>query len=404
MWVNSASATVWNKITPATNGVNGADIWKPHTVTPNTWTQISDVVTIPAGATSASIGPSLNSATSGTVYFWGMTVTPQMPGALIQAGTVTAAQIAAGTVTAAQIKAGTITAALLAAGIVVAGIVDSTTINAATFNGSIFNGLDFTIDSAGIFFYSGTPASGNLVMALTNSSGNDPYGNAYNAGFSSLAANGARINIEPAGGVSALNMLAANMVHNVAAPQIVGGSVSPGLANEICQLAMSSGKETNIALPDSEIILSTGAADGSSNPNIALQFGGNPVLTADQAEVSVAVPVVADTWHTMTLAGGWTVGSGGRARYRLGIENRVFVDVSGIVPGTTTDGTVIWVPAVGYSPLAGASQVLTADVQYVAAPAYGSGPSVKVGSGGILVENLRGTIASISFSGSYALD
>lgn len=162
VWVNSASATVWNKITPATNGVNGADIWKSHTVPVNTWVQISDVVTIPAGATSASVGPSLNSATSGSIYFWGMTVMPQVSGALIQAGTVTAAQ--------------------LAAGIVYAGIVDGTLIEGAQFVAYGANGQ--------ILAYSGPPAANNMVASISGAGGTDGQGTAYPAGIGSRDASG----------------------------------------------------------------------------------------------------------------------------------------------------------------------------------------------------------------------
>jgi hypothetical protein len=42
-----------------------------------------------------------------------------------------------------------------------------------------FEGMDFIINSAGIFLYSGTPAKGNLIFAITNQSGTDAVGNAY---------------------------------------------------------------------------------------------------------------------------------------------------------------------------------------------------------------------------------
>ena len=91
--------------------------------------------------------------------------------------------IAANSITATQIAANTITASQLAAGIVYAGIVNSTTVNAATFTGSVFEGTDFIINSSGAFFYSGTPASGNLVGSWAQTSGTDGYGNTYPAGL-----------------------------------------------------------------------------------------------------------------------------------------------------------------------------------------------------------------------------
>jgi hypothetical protein len=45
-----------------------------------------------------------------------------------------------------------------------------------------YQGTDFVINSAGSFFYSGTPAAGNLVLSEANGTGVDAYGNAYLAG------------------------------------------------------------------------------------------------------------------------------------------------------------------------------------------------------------------------------
>lgn len=45
-----------------------------------------------------------------------------------------------------------------------------------------FQGTNFTIDAAGIFFYSGAPAAGNLLIAIANTAGADPYGNVYAQG------------------------------------------------------------------------------------------------------------------------------------------------------------------------------------------------------------------------------
>jgi hypothetical protein len=52
-----------------------------------------------------------------------------------------------------------------------------------------FSGNDFEINSAGIFFYSGTPAAGNLISSYTNSAGTDGSGNAYLLGTTSYQNN-----------------------------------------------------------------------------------------------------------------------------------------------------------------------------------------------------------------------
>src|SRR5690242_14775933 len=46
-----------------------------------------------------------------------------------------------------------------------------------------FHGVNFIVSSAGIFFYSGTPALGNLNGSWTAAAGTDAFGNVYQAGI-----------------------------------------------------------------------------------------------------------------------------------------------------------------------------------------------------------------------------
>jgi hypothetical protein len=59
--------------------------------------------------------------------------------------------------------------------------------NSGTFRGTVvagsFQGTNFVINNSGMFFYSGVPALGNLVMALAPTSGTDAFGNAYIGGL-----------------------------------------------------------------------------------------------------------------------------------------------------------------------------------------------------------------------------
>ena len=52
-----------------------------------------------------------------------------------------------------------------------------------TVTATSFLGTDFVINSAGVFFYNGTPAPGTLTGSWANSAGTDAYGNAYPAGL-----------------------------------------------------------------------------------------------------------------------------------------------------------------------------------------------------------------------------
>jgi hypothetical protein len=56
-------------------------------------------------------------------------------------------------------------------------------ITGSVISGSTFEGTDFILNSAGFFFYTGTPAAGNLFASVTSSNGTDTFGNAYIQGF-----------------------------------------------------------------------------------------------------------------------------------------------------------------------------------------------------------------------------
>jgi hypothetical protein len=128
-------------------------------ITPNTWTQITAVITAPSSGVD-SAGPVFQTdaeVSTYTMYGQAVIALPQVPGGLIQAGTITAVQVAAG--------------------IVVAGIVDGTTMHTATLEVGA-SGTD-----NGVFVYDGVPNSGNLVISLAGQAGTDAYGNVYAEGI-----------------------------------------------------------------------------------------------------------------------------------------------------------------------------------------------------------------------------
>ncbi len=75
--------------------------------------------------------------------------------------------------------------------------------NNLTIRGTFF-GTDFIINSAGAFFYSGTPAHGNLIISVTTAAGTDSFGNAYKADISVYGSNNSYLQLL----VSALPFLA----------------------------------------------------------------------------------------------------------------------------------------------------------------------------------------------------
>ncbi len=141
------------------------------TVPANTWTQVTTVQTAPASAAFAYERITSTAGIGNSIYMTSVTCLPQVPGSLIQAGTVTATQIAAAT----------ITVGLLAAGIVYAGIVDATTITGAvvqTASGTPCVIMDGARDA--IF---GFDAATNLLFSLAGATGTDPFTHAYPAGL-----------------------------------------------------------------------------------------------------------------------------------------------------------------------------------------------------------------------------
>jgi len=136
-----------------------ADVTQTLPITPNTWTQLTAVITAPSSGID-SAGPVFSTdAQSSTYTMYGQAITalPQVPGGLIQTGTITAVQIAAGTV--------------------VAGIIDGTTIDTATLE------VGASGTGNGVFVYDGVPNFGNLVVSIAAQAGTDAYGNTYSAGL-----------------------------------------------------------------------------------------------------------------------------------------------------------------------------------------------------------------------------
>src|SRR5258707_10299596 len=77
-------------------------------------------------------------------------------------------------------------------------------------SGSTFNGTNFIINPAGEFFYSGTPAAGNLVASVSPNGGTDSFGNAYLAGIASYFGGGPPLLAASLGDNGALQLAWAN--------------------------------------------------------------------------------------------------------------------------------------------------------------------------------------------------
>ena len=241
--------------------------------------------------------------------------------------------IAAGSVTADLVAANTLTAAQLAAGIVYGGIINGTLVEAATFVGSVFEGSDFVINEYGVFFYSGTPAAGNLVMSITQVAGNDASwtsgtGNPYVAGLTVYGTGGSYTTLGLFGTEPIIVMDPANTVTgSYIAPQISTQYFGSGTAGYF-ETNVSSGSPGNggvlITTPDAKVILFSGSSDGvTSVAHVGVYGGAAGNLLADINENGIVAPNPAspntvEVWHPITLDSGWATNSSYAApSYRL---------------------------------------------------------------------------------------
>jgi len=162
----------------------------------------------------------------------------------------------------------------------------------ATVSGDVtataFDGTDFVINEYGGFFYSGTPAFGNLIASIAPAAGTDAYGNAYLEGPAAYNPGSPSVATSLFGGISLLE--AANP----------GGPYWDPLF---------------------ALTYNGGAASLDSPFNSTAGTAANPTV------------VTTDTWHAMTLANGWAHQAGNQiAQYRLAADGDI--EVRGAINGS----------------------------------------------------------------------
>jgi hypothetical protein len=192
--------------------------------------------------------------------------------------------------------------------------------NSGTFRGTVtagtFEGTDFEINSNGAFFYSGTPAAGNLIASITSAAGTDHFGNNYGGpGLTTYAPGGDTV-------------------------QITGADIT--LAEATTNTTWSFFTQVLSGIPYLKLV-AAGASSG------VLWFTDNGILLATDPN-----SFLPETWHDMTpgLLNGWTVTASQDARYRLMEDNSVWIDAD-LTAGTLAGGTNVWTAPTGYIPGAG---------------------------------------------------
>ncbi len=239
-----------------------------------------------------------------------------------------------------------------------------------------------------------------------NADGSAEFNNLTSRGSVTVGTAPTQVMMSPAGTVSGLPDLEFTTAHTVAgdAAEIVAVDIS---ATNNTGLVLSSTSYTDTVTganvrgvcqiaPNNSYMAIRRTADGlygggyvsakDAAGEVGYATAGTAVtaLTANATELAATGPVksvvsgATETWHTLTLAGGWT----GTLKYRLvpSPANCIQIQSTVMTPGTKTDGTTIGTLPVGYRPSQGFDLLGTANVTV----AGGQTPHFNVGTNGVI--------------------
>lgn len=197
-----------------------------------------------------------------------------------------------------------------------------------------FNGTDFVVNSSGLFVYSGTPASGNLIASIAAAAGTDAYGNAYPQGICALNYAGATFVQLLNGALAAGGIVsgAADTTNAAAFAYVLGGTGKPFL--HIASPLYPTGGYTDPAL----LLLQPGFPNtglGGANRPIAILIDDAATSAADLNLSGAAIKTSLDgatpyAWQTPSYAtgfagGGYSGTNYAPLQYRLDAEDNLVV-------------------------------------------------------------------------------
>jgi hypothetical protein len=190
-----------------------------------------------------------------------------------------------------------------------------------TLTGGTITGPDYIINTSGIFFYSGTPALGNLTGSWTSAAGTDAFGNSYQKDLTVYGTGGSTISLANLSGQPTLDMVPANQTHMTTIPSLAALAINAGLVNEFLLVTLQSGQDNS--LDNSAVQLFSESNDGSIAATVALVAAGLRVVNVFKTGVQFTQPIVAtagtvanptlittDTWHPITLDANWSTLAG----------------------------------------------------------------------------------------------
>lgn len=210
-----------------------------------------------------------------------------------------------------------------------------------------FYGSEFVMDENGMFFYDGTPASGNLIMSIAAEQGTDPYGNDYRRGVMVYNASGSSLQMDAGAGSVGLTFVP---------PDVTGvtwadGNVTVGTASRLGPdtpfLSLSS--PYNSASASSAEVTLYGRPETSTDPDGVTNevFASTQRVTvtgkADIGGELTAANIQSGSFSiTPTTAGQWTSNAAVSFPSTFDTAPVVMVTPSGGGPGTGTTTDLQW--------------------------------------------------------------
>lgn len=232
-----------------------------------------------------------------------------------------------------------------------------------------FYGVDYVISAEGIFFYSGTPAAGNMAGSWAPADGTDPYGNAYVAGLTLYSSVGQVFLggldgiISSTGSSGAVIAIEDGQINFTAHPDDWGTAIV--LQNYVFDhgsLTLDGGADTVAAVPATFSVVTapdtptTGHQDTYPRTETLCIEGplAHHYVTGAVIKTTDSDGQTGCKWQAPTYNTGWTGGSTASANYqtlefRLTAEDEVWLYGAAHATAATPSNTVFTLPA-GYQP------------------------------------------------------
>lgn len=272
-----------------------------------------------------------------------------------------------------------------------------------------FDGADFEINSSGMFFYDGTPANGNLIIAIARAAGTDAFGNAYVRGIQlGEPSDTAQIQLLPSAGGPGTASRVAFPIPGLGISNIP--NVSAGITSGTYGALLMSGPAMNTAGAQDWvqlIMFANSLAGNAAHGELRyIDTSGNVTTDALWDGSGVMIPSLAgqdpanglrETWHSLgsPSATGWASQHG---RYRMTPEGETEMDIN--LTGSGSTGTFNYANA-----LAAAYRPSIKRVHNLGMEGITTSPcQVTVATTGVVTLRIGATTSTIGDTWAFPLD